>query len=65
MYEYKLERVELNIGTNGNAKQDYHQVIHQQAAKGWRLLQLFAPPLYVGGAASYIELVFERETGTH
>lgn len=61
VYEYKLERVELTIGARGNTKQDHHQIIHQHAAAGWRLVQIFCPPTYAGGVATFFELIFERE----
>ncbi|HEY9059123.1 MAG TPA: DUF4177 domain-containing protein [Pseudobacteroides sp.] len=61
MYEYKIIRVECKkIGT-ANAKENYHTIIDDYASRGWRLLQLFAPPIAGYGTASYIELVFEKQ----
>jgi hypothetical protein len=34
--------------------------VHQYAAEGWRLVQLFAPGTGAYGAAKYYELVLER-----
>ncbi len=65
-YEYKFVRIELRFPFMGlpEPAQDYHQVINQHARQGWRLAQVFAPPLSpYGGRANYFELIFERPTG--
>jgi len=35
--------------------------VHENAAEGWRLVQIFAPGIAAFGAAKYYELIFERE----
>ena len=61
MYEYKIIKVELSkIGTV-TPKEDYHRIIDEYASRGWRLVQLFVPPVGVYGVAKYIEIIFERE----
>jgi hypothetical protein len=56
-YEYKF----VSIG-QGNKDKDYHDVIRENALKGWRLVQVFAPG--AGGLwakASFCEIIFERQ----
>jgi hypothetical protein len=40
--------------------QDYHEVIEEHAKEGWRLVQIFAPPIKGYGIADYFELIFEK-----
>ena len=42
-------------------KEDYHPIIDLHAREGWRLVQIFAPPISGYGIAQYFELIFERE----
>jgi hypothetical protein len=42
------------------ARQEYQELVHEQARQGWRLVQIFAPGTSVHGLASYFELIFER-----
>jgi hypothetical protein len=37
--------------------------VDDHAAKGWRLVQIFAPGTGVYGSAKYFEVIFEREVG--
>jgi hypothetical protein len=63
MYEYKFVKVELSSwGLVAKPKEDYHEIVYQYARDGWRLMQIFAPPVYGNGSARYFELVFERKT---
>ena len=63
-YEYKIVRVRATRESIGNAKAKptgddaYEQVIHQHAADGWRLCEIWSPP---GMATAWLDLVFERE----
>lgn len=57
--EYKFVKVELSFW-GSKPKQDYHEVIQQNAADGWRLVQIFAPPTSGYGSAAYFELILER-----
>ena len=66
-YEYKFVRMESAsnwlmgvIGPTREARESYPDVVHQHAAEGWRLVQIFAPGLGVQGMAAYLELIFER-----
>ena len=64
-YEYKFIRLgegwlSVKHGTLGK----YQQVIQDHARDGWRLVQVFAPGTGGYGAAKYIEIILERETGS-
>ena len=55
-YQYEFVRLQ------GKQRQAYQELIRQYAAKGWRLVQIFAPG--AGGlwaSADYIELIFEQK----
>ncbi len=41
--------------------EDYHEIIEGHAKEGWRLVQIFAPPIKGYGIADYFELIFEKE----
>ena len=61
-YEYEFVRLgEGVMGVQKSAKQQYQQVIHDHAREGWRLVQVFAPPIAGYGSAKYFEIIFERE----
>jgi hypothetical protein len=60
-FEYKFVRLgEGFLGARGAAEQQYQDVVHEHAAEGWRLVQIFAPGTGVSGAAKYYEMIFER-----
>ena len=59
MYEYKILRIGLTFWFK-KPKDDYHLLIEEHARQGWRLVQIFAPPVSAYGQASYFELIFER-----
>jgi len=61
-YEYKFVRLgEGWMSVRRSAKKEYQQVIHEHAKDGWRLVQIFAPPIAGYGSAKYFEIIFERE----
>ena len=61
-YEYKFVRLgEGLFGLKREAREQYQEQIHHYAQEGWRLVQIFAPPIVGTGAAPYYELVLERE----
>ena len=63
-YDYKFVRLgEGWLSVRKAARQDYQRVIHEHAADGWRLVQVFAPPVGMYGTATFYELIFEREIG--
>ncbi|HCN59375.1 hypothetical protein ABIC15_003044 [Exiguobacterium sp. PvP048] len=61
MYEYQYIRIDFKR-LSGNPKEDYREVINQQAEKGWRFVQLIAPDFVTSGVGvgTYYELIFER-----
>ncbi|CAH1220556.1 MULTISPECIES: DUF4177 domain-containing protein [Paenibacillus] len=61
MLEYQFVRIDLRGIIENKPVQDYHGVVHEHAAQGWRLLQIFAPNTQGFGTANYFELIFERE----
>jgi hypothetical protein len=62
MYDYKFIKVDLKTTLRGTKpKEDYHGIVDQQAADGWRLVQIFAPPISGYGSAPYFELIFEKQ----
>jgi hypothetical protein len=42
-------------------KDDYQKVVNEYAQDGWRLIQVFAPPIFGYGLADHYDLIFERE----
>jgi len=64
-YEYKFVRLDettpkafgLVHAATYQEPAVYQRAVHEHAAQGWRLVQLFVP----AGMAAYYELVFERE----
>lgn len=66
MFEYKFVKLQMDRGlTTSRPIDDYHEIIRDHASKGWRLIQIFAPPTTQiqlrAGYASFFELIFERE----
>ncbi len=65
-YEYKFVRLgetgsSAFFGPGSEARKGYEAAVHENAADGWRLVQIFAPGVAAFGAAKYYELIFERE----
>lgn len=61
MFEYQFIRIDFKR-LSGNPKEDYRDVITQQAEDGWRFIQLVAPDFVTSGVGvgSYYEPIFER-----
>lgn len=62
-YEYKFVRLgEGLMSVSKKAQKAYQDVINEQAEDGWRLVQIFAPPIGGAGAgtAKYFEIILER-----
>jgi hypothetical protein len=66
-YEYHFDRVELGVELPLRLfpRTDYHQLVEARAKDGWRLVQVFAPSIFVlgGGIPDWFELIFERPLG--
>jgi hypothetical protein len=59
-FEYKF--VDIDFSSWGQRiKEDYHGVIERHGEQGWRLVQIFAPSMGVGGYVRFVEMIFERE----
>ncbi|MCC6354134.1 MAG: DUF4177 domain-containing protein [Verrucomicrobiae bacterium] len=62
-YEYKFVRIgEGWLEAKSGASGEYQQVVCDHAADGWRLIQVFAPPSGLYGAAKYFEVILERQS---
>ncbi len=60
-YEYIFVRLgEGILGAKRTAEAEYQRVVQEHAAKGWRLVQIFAPSTGVDGWAKYYEVILER-----
>lgn len=60
-YEYDFVRVDLKGFSTMKPQEDWHTIIRDYAVHGWRLKQVFAPPVAGYGTAAWFELIFERE----
>lgn len=62
-YEYKFVKIDVKLHAfkGVTPKEDYQEIIHQHSRDGWRLVQIFAPPIKGYGMADFYELIFERE----
>lgn len=58
MYEYKFVKIKISIWT-GLPKQDYRQLVRNEAVEGWRLIQILTPAGFYMLPGFY-ELIFER-----
>ena len=63
-YEYRFDRIDLGVELPLRlfAKSDYHELVAIRAREGWRLVQVFAPSVFVlaGGIPEWFEVIFER-----
>lgn len=62
-YEYKFIRLGEGLFYVGKeASQTYQDVVAEHARDGWRLVQIFAPPVggAGSGAAKFYEVILER-----
>jgi len=65
-YEYAFVQIELRSGWwSSQPAEDYHGVIEERAEQGWRLVQIFAPPIVAYGTTNAFELIFERPAEDH
>ena len=60
MLEYKFIKIDLKGFLVFEPKQDYQAIINEHAKEGWRLVQIFAPPVGSQGLAHYFEIILER-----
>ena len=62
MYEYKFIKLHIEGTFKPHSEEDYAKIVEEHARNGWRLHQLFAPPIGIQGLAPYIEIILERES---
>lgn len=60
MYQYKFVKINLTSIAEKTPREDYKKIIEEHAMEGWRLVQIFSPPVSNAGSASYFELIFEK-----
>ncbi len=60
-YEYEIVRVQRTGLLNVSLTEDYREIIKEKAKNGWRLVQVFAPPLEGYGVAKFVDIIFERK----
>lgn len=64
-YEYQFVKVELEHSFNKLApKANHHAIIDRMAIQGWRLVQIFVPPvssgIFFSSNPDHYELIFEK-----
>jgi len=59
MYQYEFVKIKINRW-KGQPQEDYKKIIEDYALNGWRLVQIFAPPISGFGAADHFEMIFEK-----
>ncbi len=62
IYEYDIIRVGKKGFLNVKLEEDYREIIKQKARDGWRLVQIFAPPIEGYGVIKFVDLIFERQS---
>jgi hypothetical protein len=66
-FEYKFIRLgEGRSNVKREAQKTYREVVRAHAIEGWRLVQVFAPPIggFGSGAAKYFEIILERRVSS-
>jgi hypothetical protein len=61
MYENKIVRINLRGIFEKKPELNYEDVINKYTQEGWRFIQVFAPPIFGSGGATFYDLIFERE----
>lgn len=61
-YEYDIIRIEKKGILNVELKEDYRELIKEKARDGWRLVQIFAPPIEGYGVIKFVDVIFERKS---
>ena len=61
-YEYDIVRIEKKGILNVRLEEDYREIVQQKAREGWRLVQIFAPPIEGYGVMKFADLIFERKS---
>ena len=61
-YEYEIIRIEKKGLLNVKLTEDYREIVKEKAREGWRLVQVFAPPIEGYGVIKFVDLIFERKS---
>lgn len=61
-YEYEIIRIRKKGVLNVELEEDYREIIKKKAREGWRLVQIFAPPIDGYGVIKFADLIFERKS---
>ena len=61
-YEYEIIRIEKKGVLNPKLEEDYREIIKNKAREGWRLVQIFSPPLEGYGTIKFVDIIFERKS---
>jgi hypothetical protein len=61
-YEYEIIRIERKGVLNVKLEEDYREIIKKKAKEGWRLVQVFAPPMEGYGVAQFVDVILERQS---
>ena len=60
-YEYEIVRHgEGMMWVKKQARNNYEEIVHDYASRGWRLVQVFAPSVGSSGYSKYFDIIFER-----
>ena len=59
-FEYEFIRLDAKGFLSKRPEEDYHVIIREKAAEGWRLVTIVTPPSEAYGTIGYYELIFER-----
>jgi len=62
MIIYRFVRIGIEGLFNPTPRQDYREIIKENAAEGWRLIQVFAPGNGPYGRPTFFDLIFERDS---
>jgi len=64
-YEYEIVRHgEGMMWVKKPARDNYEEIVHDYAARGWRLVQVFAPSVGSSGYSKYFDLIFQFKKRT-
>lgn len=61
MYEYKYVDFNHTMGVVQAKMDDYQGIIHEEAKRGWHLVQIFATKYSLKGIPTEFQLIFERK----
>jgi hypothetical protein len=61
-YENSIIKIKLKYDLiQMKPEQNYQELINKYAQEGWKFVQIFAPPIYNYGKATFYDLIFERK----